>query len=73
MSHRERRSRGMVRVVGLHDDDGSFDREFWRGVPPRERLELVWAMALEALEWGGQGAGQHRLQRSVCRIERGGR
>jgi hypothetical protein len=63
----------MARVVGLHDDDGSFDREFWRQIAPAERLELVWAMALEAGQWRGERGGQPRLQRSVCRIERGRR
>jgi hypothetical protein len=28
-------------------------------------------MALEAQEWRGKSAGQSRLQRSVCRLERG--
>lgn len=29
MDRREERRKGTMRVVGLHDDDGSFDREFW--------------------------------------------
>jgi hypothetical protein len=61
----------MSRVVTLHGDDGAFDREFWGGIPPAERLALVWDMALEAQEWRGERAGQSRLQRSVCRVERG--
>jgi len=61
----------MTRVTTLHGDDGSFDREFWARVPPDARLALVWDMALEAQEWRGQGAGESRLQRSVCRLERG--
>src|SRR5262245_23045470 len=70
VDRREERRRGMARVVGLHEDDGSFDREFWRLVPPAERLELVWSMALEAEEWRGARGRQQGLQRSVCRIER---
>ena len=73
MDRRDERRQGTARVVGLHADDGSFDREFWRGIPPKERLELVWAMALEARHWRGERGGQPRLQRSVCRIERRGR
>ena len=70
MNRREQRNKGMMRVVGLHDDDGAFDREFWKRVPPAERLELVWGMTLEFLEWRGLNGGQSRLQRSVCRVER---
>ena len=61
----------MSRVVTLHGDDGAFDRKFWGGIPPAERLALVWDMALEAQEWRGEGASQSGLQRSVCRLERG--
>ena len=32
MSSRDRRRQGSSRVVGLHDDDGSFDRDFWRQI-----------------------------------------
>ena len=71
MSRREQRSKGMMRVVGLHDDDGSFDRAFWQTIPREERLELVWDMTLEYLEW--LNGGQSGLQRSVCRVERGRR
>ena len=73
MDRRDERRQGTARVVGLHADDGSFDREFWRGIPPKERLELVWAMTLEARHWRGERGGQPRLQRSVCRVERRGR
>jgi hypothetical protein len=60
----------MSRVGTLHGNDGSFDRAFWARIPPDERLALVWDMALEAQEWREQGAGQSRLQRSVCLLER---
>jgi hypothetical protein len=73
MDRREQRSLGMSRVGTLHGDDGSFDRQFWARVAPAERLALVWDMALEAQHWRGQGGDQSRLQRSVCRLERGGR
>ena len=73
MDRREERRAGMSRLGIVRDEDGSFDREFWARVPPAERLALVWDMALEAQEWRGEGGGQSRLQRSVCRLERGGR
>jgi hypothetical protein len=63
----------MSRVGTLRDDDGSFDRQFWAAIPPAERLELVWDMALEAQEWRGRSGGESGLQRSVCRLERGRR
>jgi hypothetical protein len=63
----------MSRVGTVQAEDGSFDREFWARIPPAERLVLVWDMALESLEWRGQSASQSRLQRSVCRVERGQR
>lgn len=71
MDRREERSAGTSRLGRLHDDDRSFDSAFWARVPPAERLALVWDMALEAQEWRGQGAAEPRLQRSVCRLERG--
>jgi len=69
MDRRQERGRGMMRAVGLHDDDGSFDRDFWASVPSEQRLELVWDMVLEFREWASDGS-QSRLQRSVCRVER---
>ena len=69
----EERQRGTVRLIALHEDDGSFDREFWAAMTPAQRLELVWDMALEHMSWRGLDGDQSRLQRSVCRIERVGR
>lgn len=66
----ERRSKGVIRVVRLEDDDGSFDREFWRNIEPAQRLELVWDMVEEYLSWQENHERQSGLQRSVCRIER---
>jgi hypothetical protein len=54
-------------------DDGAFDRQFWRQVPPARRIELVWDMVVEWLAWRGGTDGEPRLQRSVCRLERRGR
>jgi hypothetical protein len=71
VDRRDQARAGLSRVGTLHGDDGSFDREFWKRIPPAERMALVWDMALEAQEWRGQGGGQSRLQRSVCRLERG--
>jgi len=70
MDRRAQRMQGMARVVNLHEDDGTFDREFWQTVPPHERLALVWDMVVETQVWRGTDGSEPRLQRSVCRIER---
>lgn len=70
MDRREERLAGTARLIHLHEDNGSFDREFWATVPPAARLELVWDMVLEYLSWRGLDGDQPRLQRSVCRVER---
>jgi hypothetical protein len=73
VSAREAREAGTSRIVGLHDDHGEFDREFWAGVPASRRLEMVWELVLEYVAWREPDAGQSGLQRSVCRLERRGR
>jgi hypothetical protein len=57
-------------LVPLHEDDGSFDREFWATVLPAKRLKAVWDMVLEFRAWQGLDGDQPRLQRSICRLER---
>ncbi|MEW5849522.1 MAG: hypothetical protein AB2A00_11960 [Myxococcota bacterium] len=69
----ERRRRGTARFVRIKDDDGSFDLEFWQRLTMQERVEAVWDLTLEYLQWSGQDGGEPRLQRSVCRVERRGR
>ena len=66
----ERRRTGRSRLIGLHDDDGAFDRECRRVVPPDARLEALWDLTLEHLAWLGNSGDRPRLQRSVCRVER---
>jgi hypothetical protein len=70
MNREEERRQGTSRLIELHQDDGSFDREFWRGLTGERRLEIVWDMALDSLAWRGGDGGEPRLQRAVCRIER---
>jgi len=71
-SPNEERARGQVRLIRLHEDDGAFDRDFWRGIAPAQRLEQVWQMVEEFVAWRGD-ARQPRLQRSVLRLRRRGR
>ena len=73
MNSVERRRSGTSRVVGLHDDDGAFDRAFWADVPPGARLEALWDMTLEWQALQGHSGDQPRLQSSVCRVECRGR
>jgi hypothetical protein len=68
----ERRRRGTSRISRLGDDDGEFDREFWRSVPPDDRLAMVWELVLEHLAWRQPDAGEPRLVKSVCRVIRRG-
>jgi hypothetical protein len=70
MTRREERQAGSARLL-RHPDDGSFDREFWKSVPPHRRVELMWDMVVESRAWKGLSDGEPRLQRSVCRFERG--
>ena len=63
------RPNATARLRRLHEED-DFDREFWRAVPPDERLAMVWEMALEYLAWMDPNASEPRLQRTVCRVER---
>jgi hypothetical protein len=73
VTRREQRANATVRIVRLHEDDGRFDREFWRAVPASERLEAVWGLVLDYLSIHEPHAGEPRLRRSVCRVERSGR
>jgi hypothetical protein len=52
MDRRTQRLSGSSRFV-RGADDGAFDRELWRAIPPAERLELMWDMVLEWLAWKG--------------------
>ena len=40
MSRRDERMAGSARLL-RQPDDGSFDREFWRSIPPHRRVELM--------------------------------
>ena len=73
MTADERRRRATTRVIRLHEDQSAFDREFWQAMSPDARLEALWDLTLDFLTLSGEGGDQPRLQRSVCRIERGGR
>jgi hypothetical protein len=71
LDRRAERLAGTVRLL-RQDDDGAFDRQFWRAIPPAQRLEMMWDMVVEWIAWRDGADGEPRLQRSVCRLERGG-
>ena len=68
-----RRQRAKTRSGRLDSEAEKFDQDFWRSVPPGDRLALVWEMVLEYRAWRSPDAGECGLQRSVCRVERGRR
>lgn len=72
MDDRERRRQATTRVVRLGEDDGALDRAAWEGSSMEERIAAVWELTLECMVWSDPDAGEPRLQRSVCRIERRG-
>ena len=65
------RPHARARLVHLHQNDGQFDREFWQSVPRGERVAALWQMVQDWAEWRGVPPHELRLQRSVCRVERG--
>jgi hypothetical protein len=61
MDRRQQRLTGSARVL-RHRDDGAFDRAFWRGILPAQRLELMWEMVVEWL-WPTRTTTQYGEQR----------
>lgn len=58
------------RLVRRDEDDGSFDREFWRRLGHEARFAAAWEMTAEVNLIRGKDADESRLQRSVERIQR---
>jgi hypothetical protein len=69
VDRREERARGVTRLVKLHEDDGAFDRDFWRTVSPADRLAMVWQIVLDELALRDPDAAEPRLDKSVSRIK----
>jgi hypothetical protein len=65
-----RRRNGMARKIKLHEDDGSFDIEFWDQYTPSERMMLVWTMVEEEHAARGRDPAELRFQRSVGGLQR---
>lgn len=58
------------KLVRMGEDEREFDDAFWRGIPPDQRVEMLWDMVLDALAVKGATNGEPRLQRSVGVIRR---
>lgn len=56
-------------LVRMGDGEREFDDAFWRGIPPDQRVEMLWDMVLDALAVKGV-TNEPRLQRSVGVIRR---
>ncbi len=53
----------------MGEAERDFDEEFWRAIPGKQRVEMLWDMVLDALAVKGVG-DEPRLQRSVGSIRR---
>jgi hypothetical protein len=54
----------------MGEAEREFDQEFWRSIPGKDRVEMLWDMVLDALAVKGDTDGEPRLQRSVGRLLR---
>lgn len=60
------------RLIRRDEDDGSFDREFWRSVGHEARFAAAWEMVAEVERLRGTGCGIPRLQKHVEKLRRRG-
>jgi hypothetical protein len=58
------------KLVRMGAAEQEFDDEFWRAIPGKQRVELLWDMVLDALAVKGGTDGEPRLQRSVGVVRR---
>ena len=58
------------RMVSRKEEDGTFDRSFWRRAGAEARFAAAWEMVAEAELFRGNDGGECRLQRSVQHIQR---
>ena len=57
------------RLVRMGEAERDFDEQFWRAIPGKQRVEMLWDMVLDALAVKGI-TEVPRLQRSVGCIRR---
>ena len=59
----------LERLVKRGEDDGSFDREFWRRAGAEARFAAAWEMVAEADLFRGNDGSECRLDKSVERLK----
>jgi hypothetical protein len=59
-----------VRVFRSHAEEEAADREWWRQIPPDERVELAWRLSEDLYRIAGKFPDDVRLRRSVASIRR---
>lgn len=70
---KHRRRHAVARLGRLEEDDGSFDRDFWKNISPGEKLQAIWQMSLDYVAFTDPNGHQPRLRRHIRRIQRGRR
>ena len=58
------------RLIRRDEDDGAFDREFWKNAGAEARFSAAWEMVTEAQLFRGNNVSESGLQRSVQHIQR---
>lgn len=53
----------------LRDDDGSFDREFWRKVSDQDKFAAAWQMVVDYYRIKGWNRRELRFSRHLATIE----
>jgi hypothetical protein len=64
------RSHASTRKVTLATLDDAFDRAFWAGLSPSEKLAEAWRLSEELWRFTGRDPGEPGLSRSVARLLR---
>lgn len=59
-----------VRRFASNAEAEQHDAEYWRRVPPAERVLLAWRLSVEQWELLGREADEPGLCRSVARVHR---
>ena len=65
----ERRKQGTSHISRLHEPD-LCDLDPFADSTPQARMEALWDLTLEYLNWIRPNEREPRLQRSVCHVER---
>jgi hypothetical protein len=67
----DRRTRMTTRRFASAADAAAADQDFWRQIPPDERVLQVWTLSREQWRVRGDRPDESGLCRSVARVRRG--